>query len=921
MNEHSYSTLQYRPLHVQRAEKSLNLDGLIKATELVVKNNDFSDDEFQSVEDAEFVKKFKPTKIQGKRERGRPSHDMHLDHSERRLMRQSLYVTDNLKYKKKFIRDLLLSDSDSSEGEETEPLISESRFKIILSHHQQLRKYRAAFATMSPAIKPEFKDYTYGVLGQCPFPQPITDADTISLLIKKKNASSSASGSNRSSTAGAKHKSLTDGASATDNETRSRGYALLSQHPGIYPVTVCSLRRMTSVQRAPEYSRLRSTSNSLTKSGKVKKVPTAEILLARRKKLWHSIVKKDISKAAKARVTSRKEMLGNARKCAVAIQKQKRKEALSSQKAMVSIQSRMKRICREVVTYWKRFEKVEKQQMKKVQKEAQEQRKQDLNMLEAKRQARKLNFLITQTELYAHFMANKIKGGSDAEKSVILSRLEDDDGLKLHNDSLDDYDADEVKSQVLLNAEDAYARQTAKTKQFDGRVSSKSSNLVPVAMDTEKQADYPQPSIFVGKLKTYQIKGMNWLADLYSQGINGILADEMGLGKTVQSIAFLAHLAEVHGIWGPFLVVAPASTLHNWQQESARFLPKMRVVPYWGTTQERKILRKFWDQKHLHTEQASFHIVITSYQLIIQDCKYFSKIHWHYMVLDEAQALKSSSSTRWKTLLSFNCRNRLLLTGTPIQNSMAELWALLHFIMPTLFDSHEEFNEWFSKDIESHLSRLHMILKPFMLRRIKKDVENDLTDKIEVLVYCPLTIRQRYLYDAIKRKIRIEDLLAGVTQSAAAASNTTSSLMNLVMQFRKVCNHPELFERRDVKSPALLSIDSYVVPKLLYREGLLTTSLSSSRHLLYRQFYLHNPLHIHQSSLHSDNVDGANLFSWLRLTNVSSGELHRMMTIGLFSILSQIFSTLKERRQLHHCKTWHKPLSQSTYIVAIETGE
>ena len=142
---------------------------------------------------------------------------------------------------------------------------------------------------------------------------------------------------------------------------------------------------------------------------------------------------------------------------------------------------------------------------------------------------------------------------------------------------------------------------------------------------------------------SFSPQGMNWLVDLYSQGINGILADEMGLGKTVQSIAFLAHLAEVHGIWGPFLVVAPASTLHNWQQETARFLPKMRVVPYWGSTAERKILRKFWDQQNMHTEQASFHVVITSYQLIIQDCKYFSKISWHYMVLDEAQALKSSA--------------------------------------------------------------------------------------------------------------------------------------------------------------------------------------------------------------------------------------------------------------------------------------
>ena len=114
-------------------------------------------------------------------------------------------------------------------------------------------------------------------------------------------------------------------------------------------------------------------------------------------------------------------------------------------------------------------------------------------------------------------------------------------------------------------------------------------------------------------------------------------------------------------------------------------------------------------------------------------------------------------SARWKMLLGFSCRNRLLLTGTPIQNTMGELWALLHFIMPSLFDSHEEFNEWFSKDIESHaenksfidekhLSRLHLILKPFMLRRIKKDVENELSDKVEVLVHCPLTSRQRLLY-------------------------------------------------------------------------------------------------------------------------------------------------------------------------------
>lgn len=141
---------------------------------------------------------------------------------------------------------------------------------------------------------------------------------------------------------------------------------------------------------------------------------------------------------------------------------------------------------------------------------------------------------------------------------------------------------------------------------------------------------------------------------------------------------------------------------------------------YFFLSQERKILRQFWDQKDMHTKDASFHVVITSYQIVISDFKYFNRIKWQYMILDEAQAIKSTSryflfsvmlfcilnmflsSVRWKMLLGFSCRNRLLLSGTPIQNSMAELWALLHFIMPTLFDSHDEFNEWFSKDIESH---------------------------------------------------------------------------------------------------------------------------------------------------------------------------------------------------------------------------
>lgn len=156
----------------------------------------------------------------------------------------------------------------------------------------------------------------------------------------------------------------------------------------------------------------------------------------------------------------------------------------------------------------------------------------------------------------------------------------------------------------------------------------------------------------------------------------------------------LAYLAETHDIWGPFLVVAPASTLHNWQQEITRFVPNLKALPYWGNVKDRTILRKFWSKKEISYDQdAPFHVLITSYQLvsayvsicgfrsltnlqITQDQQYFQRVKWQYMILDEAQNIKNSSSVRWKTLLGFQCRNRLLLTGTPIQNSMQGLFCL-----------------------------------------------------------------------------------------------------------------------------------------------------------------------------------------------------------------------------------------------------
>uniref|UniRef100_A0A1B0CSZ6 Chromatin-remodeling ATPase INO80 n=1 Tax=Lutzomyia longipalpis TaxID=7200 RepID=A0A1B0CSZ6_LUTLO len=548
---------------------------------------------------------------------------------------------------------------------------------------------------------------------------------------------------------------------------------------------------------------------------------TPEMMALRRRKVWQQMAKKELGKVQRAKVNNHKEMLTNCKRVATLCMKFFRQKAMQSQKNMKETVWRAKRLTREMQAYWKRYDRVERETRRRMEEEAEEQRKMDVEMIEVKRQQRKLNFLITQTELYAHFMSKKIGFASEEEQRRILNQLDEESNPRLA--AIDDYNSEVMKQRAHQNASDAFMTERARTQEFDVHA-----NRCPQP-GLEVIEEVPQPQMFKGVLKGYQIKGMTWLANLYNQGISGILADEMGLGENRPD---------------------PASTLHNWQQEMQRFVPGFNVVPYWGSPHERKILRQFWEQKDLHTKDASFHVVITSYQLVVSDYKYFNRIKWQYMVLDEAQAIKSSSSVRWKLLLGFNCRNRLLLSGTPIQNSMAELWALLHFIMPTLFDSHEEFNEWFSKDIESHaenktgidekqISRLHMILKPFMLRRIKKDVENELSDKIEIMVYCPLTTRQKFLYMALKKKIRIEDLLhytVGGGDGHSVDKNFTSSLMNLVMQFRKVCNHPELFERRDAKSPFAMRCLDYPLARLVFDEGLLSRSFPSQKHIRENRF-------------------------------------------------------------------------------------
>lgn len=563
--------------------------------------------------------------------------------------------------------------------------------------------------------------------------------------------------------------------------------------------------------------------------------------------IWKDMARKDSNRMLRLYQQIQSVRSTNFKKTSSLCAREAKKWQSRNFKQVKDLQTKARRGIREMSNFWKRNEREEREIKKRAEKIALEQAKREEEERENKRQAKKLNFLLTQTELYSHFIGRKIKtseiegnesasatnkiGNTSEEHDEIDLERTSANRTSMHDIDFDNEDDEQLRRKAAENASSVIAQNRAKAKAFDSKTTRDLENGNDgddYDKNNEEDDDsgelnfqnptslgditLEQPKLLACTLKEYQLKGLNWLANLYDQGINGILADEMGLGKTVQSISVLAHLAEHYNIWGPFLVVTPASTLHNWVNEINKFVPDFKILPYWGNANDRKILRKFWDRKNLrYNKDSPFHVMITSYQMVVSDVTYLQKMRWQYMILDEAQAIKSSQSSRWKNLLSFHCRNRLLLTGTPIQNNMQELWALLHFIMPTLFDSHDEFSEWFSKDIESHaegngqlnqqqVRRLHMILKPFMLRRVKKNVQSELGDKIEIDVLCDLTQRQKKLYQVLKSQLssNYDDI-----ENAAGSdeSNSDQSLINAVMQFRKVCNHPDLFERADVESP------------------------------------------------------------------------------------------------------------------------
>lgn len=298
-----------------------------------------------------------------------------------------------------------------------------------------------------------------------------------------------------------------------------------------------------------------------------------------------------------------------------------------------------------------------------------------------------------------------------------------------------------------------------------------------------------------GEMRDYQIRGLNWMISLYETNINGVLADEMGLGKTLQTISLLGFMKHYKNINGPHLVIVPKSTLANWGNEFKRWCPSLETVTLIGNQDERnEIIRK-----HLSTPTANnpWSVLITSYEMVIKEKSLIKKFHWRYLIIDEAHRIKNEKSKLSEIVREFKTHNRLLITGTPLQNNLHELWALLNFLLPDVFNSADDFDSWFnvSNCLESDqlIQRLHGILKPFLLRRLKNEVEKKLKPKKELKVYVGLSKMQREWYTKI--------LMKDIDIVNGAGKSDKMRLLNILMQLRKCCNHPYLFDGAEPGPP------------------------------------------------------------------------------------------------------------------------
>ncbi|XP_034727183.1 E1A-binding protein p400 isoform X5 [Etheostoma cragini] len=313
------------------------------------------------------------------------------------------------------------------------------------------------------------------------------------------------------------------------------------------------------------------------------------------------------------------------------------------------------------------------------------------------------------------------------------------------------------------------------------------------------------PFLLHGSLREYQQIGVDWLVNLHKKHLNGILADETGLGKTVQTVAYMAQLAGQEGIWGPHLIVVRTSKLLNWEVEFKRWCPGLKILVYLGNRRDRRSKRMWWGDAN------SFHVCVTSYKLLMKDQSHFLRRRWRHLVLDEVQLIKNMTQKHWETIFALRSEQRILLINTPLQNTLKELWTMIHFLLPGITRSYSDFPVKAGTDQNQDychklVIRLHRMIQPFILRRSKRDVEKQLPKKYEHILKCRLSTRQKSLY---------EDILTQPGAQDALKTGHFVSVLQVLMQLQRVCNHPELVAPRETSSSYVCSSLQYNVPSLV----------------------------------------------------------------------------------------------------------
>ncbi|KAK2070378.1 hypothetical protein P8C59_004876 [Phyllachora maydis] len=381
----------------------------------------------------------------------------------------------------------------------------------------------------------------------------------------------------------------------------------------------------------------------------------------------------------------------------------------------------------------------------------------------------RITHLLRQTDGFLHQLAASVRA---QQRQAAAERYADDDADLPEEES----ELEEADKETNMNKIDYYA----------------------VAHRVKEEVTQQASILVGGTLKEYQIKGLQWMLSLYNNNLNGILADEMGLGKTIQTISLVTYLIEKKQQNGPYLVIVPLSTLTNWTLEFEKWAPSVSKIVYKGPPNTRKMQQD-------KIRQGRFQVLLTTYEYIIKDRPLLSKIKWFHMIIDEGHRMKNANSKLSATIQQYySTRFRLILTGTPLQNNLAELWAMLNFVLPSIFKSVKTFDEWFNTPFANTggqdkielneeeqilvIRRLHKVLRPFLLRRLKKDVEKDLPDKTEKVIKCKFSALQARLYKQMvtHQKIMVSDGKGGKTGARG--------LSNMIMQLRKLCNHPFVFD-------------------------------------------------------------------------------------------------------------------------------